>query len=86
MMLFNLAHDTMVKFDHAGLCRITSLSQDSDEAAIVLDKRGQLLLLDALCHMYSFESPVESLVTKHFIEPDEDAEAYTTTLDADHEV
>ena len=63
LLMFNLNHDVMVRFSEDSTCRISKFDEAGGRG-LVLDKKAQLLLLDALCHVYEFPSPLAGIVTK----------------------
>lgn len=65
VLVMNLAHDVMLRFKDDGSCTLTSFDQDGPP--LRLEKTHQLLLLDALCRVYAFPSPVEKLVRQHVV-------------------
>lgn len=76
VLVFNLAHDLFVKFTSDGLCTIQKMDDSGEQMS--LDERAQLLLLDALCHAFSFTSPLASIITKQVIGGDEEEGVGTT--------
>lgn len=78
VLIFNLAHDVFVKFTADGRCTIQKMDDSGEQMS--LDERAQLLLLDALCHAFSFKSPLSSIVTKQVIEDGEEEGTGETDL------
>lgn len=74
VLMFNLAHDVLVKFRDDGSCTLQHFDAHDDAHVVQLDQRAQLLLLDALCDAFSFTSPIASVVTKKHIRDDEPVE------------
>ena len=80
-LMFNLAHDVMVKFRTDGSCTLEHFGKHEHERALFLDQRSQLLLLDALCHVYKFPSPVASVVKTQEMPEQDDRPQDTMTTD-----
>lgn len=72
VLLFNLAHDVLVKFKNDGSATLEHF--DKEGPAIRLDQKAQLLLMDAICHQWSLPSPIKSIVSHHEVKTGPDAE------------
>lgn len=87
LLMFNLAHDTLVKFRSDSSCELYTVEEP--DTRITLDRKAQLLLLDALCHVYQFPSPLAGIVTKSEVgtsnEPDAEGETDHTYIDKEWE-
>lgn len=80
VLMFNLAHDVLVTFRADGSCTLARC--EDEETSVRLDPKAQLLLLDALCDVFAFESPLSSIVTKREMNDHEvDTETPTGYID-----
>ena len=87
VLVFNLNHDLLVRFLSDGSCTLAQvIEDDSLVEPLTLDPKSQLLLLDALCHIFNFQSPIADIVTKQQVGEQEDVvSAEADEVEADPE-